>query len=95
MGSGADPHDRHSDDDHGALHLAIAAASSPGLEREVRRLWFRRQMRRAWVVAADRGLPPRWHQELIEAIASRDPARAEAHMRHHVRLNTGRHRDRS
>jgi DNA-binding GntR family transcriptional regulator len=93
MGSGADPQDRAHDEAHAALHLAIAAAGSSALERELRRLWFRRQMTRAWVAAADHGLPAGWHQGLIAAIASRDPERAAAHMRYHVRQNTTRHQD--
>jgi DNA-binding GntR family transcriptional regulator len=94
MRVGADPGDRTHDEAHGALHLAIVeAAGCPGLARELRRLWFRRQMHRAWVTASDRGLPARWHQGLVAAIASRDPARAEAHMRFHVRWNTVRHQE--
>lgn len=93
MGAGADPGDLVHDEAHGALHLAIAAAGSAGLARELRRLWFRRQMHRAWVAAVDHGLPPRWHQDLISAIASRDAVRAEGFMRHHVRRNTVRHQE--
>jgi DNA-binding GntR family transcriptional regulator len=93
MGVAADPGDLVHDEAHGALHLAIAAAGSAGLARELRRLWFRRQMHRAWVAAVDHGLPPRWHQDLVAAIASRDAARAEAFMRFHVRRNTTRHQD--
>lgn len=92
MRAGADPDDREHDQEHGALHLAIAkACGRPGLGRELQRLWFRRQMRRAWSTAADRGLPATWHRALVAAIASRDPARAAAHMRFHVRWNTIRH----
>ena len=92
MHAGADPGDLASDQAHGALHLAIIeAAGCSALARELRRLWFRRQMHRAWVTAADRGLPSGWHRDLVAAIASRDPARAEAHMRFHVRWNTPRH----
>lgn len=94
MRAGADPGDHVSDQAHGALHLAIIeAAGCSGLARELRRLWFRRQMHRAWVTAADRGLPSGWHCDLIAAIASRDAARAEAHMRFHVRWNTLRHQE--
>lgn len=94
MRAGADPHDDASDRQHGALHLAIATATGGGaLPRALQRLWFRRQMHRAWVTASDRGLPAGWHRDLITAIASRDPARAEAHMRFHVRWNTERHQD--
>lgn len=94
MVAGADPGDHDSDQRHGAFHLALAAATGrPGLQRELRRLWFRRQMHRAWVNAAHRGLPAAWHQGLVAAIASRDPGRAEAHMRFHVRWNTPRHQD--
>jgi DNA-binding GntR family transcriptional regulator len=50
-------------------------------------------MHRAWVTATDRGLPSGWHRDLVAAIASRDPGRAEAHMRFHVRWNTLRHQE--
>lgn len=94
MRAGADPDDRTHDEAHGALHLAIAeAAGSTALARELRRLWFRRQMHRAWVAATDHGLPPGWHQGLIRALASRDPDRAARHMRFHVRWNTVRHQE--
>ena len=92
MRAGANPEDQTSDQRHGAFHLAIAAAAGlSGLHRELQRLWFRRQMHRAWVTATDRGLPTGWHHSLIEAIASRDPGRAEVYMRFHVRWNTARH----
>ena len=92
--AGADPNDRTRDQEHGALHLAIAAATGrTGLQRELQRLWFRRQMHHAWVTATDRGLPPAWHQGLVAALASHDPERAEAHMRFHVRWNTVRHQE--
>lgn len=94
MRAGADPDDRAHDQAHGALHLAIAAGGGqPGLQRELQRLWFRRQMHQAWVTATDRGLPPGWHARLVAAIATRDPARAEEHMRYHVRWNTVRHQE--
>lgn len=94
MVAGADPGDRASDERHGAFHLALAAAAArPGLQRELRRLWFRRQMHRAWVSAAHRGLPEAWHRGLVAAIATRDPQRAEAYMRFHVRWNTPRHQE--
>jgi DNA-binding GntR family transcriptional regulator len=32
-----------------------------------------------------RDLPPRWHQDLIEALATGEPTAADAKMRHHVR----------
>ena len=94
MRAGANPDDQTCDQQHGAFHLAIAAAAGrSGLQRELQRLWFRRQMHRAWVTATDRGLPTGWHHSLIEAIASRDPGRAEVYMRFHVRWNTLRHQD--
>ena len=33
-------------------------------------------------------LPPRWHQDLVEALASADPVRADRAMRRHVRFRT-------
>jgi DNA-binding GntR family transcriptional regulator len=92
MVAGADPRDHAHEAEHGELHAAIAAAAGRGaLEKELRRLWFRRQMRRAWENAARVGLPPGWHASLIAAIATRDPQAAETAMRHHVRLHTARH----
>jgi DNA-binding GntR family transcriptional regulator len=94
MLAGANPNDQTCDQQHGAFHLAIAAAAGrSGLQRELQRLWFRRQMHRAWVTATDRGLPTGWHHSLIKAIASRDPRRAEVYMRFHVRWNTLRHQE--
>ena len=92
MRAGADPYDAAHDGEHGAFHLAIARASRhAGLAKELQRLWFRRHMHRAWVNATRHGIPARWHQNLVAALATRDPAKAGAHMRYHVRWNTSRH----
>jgi DNA-binding GntR family transcriptional regulator len=40
-------------------------------------------------VATDHQTPPRWHQELIEAVAGFDPEAADRAMRGHVRLGLG------
>jgi len=94
MQAGADPHDKTHDEAHGDFHLSIARASGRSvLARELRRLWFRRYMHLAWINAAEHGIPACWHQQLVAAIATRDPARAEAHMRFHVRWGTPRHQD--
>lgn len=95
MQAGADPHDVANDEAHGAFHLAIARASGHEvLARELQRLWFRRHMHRAWINATQHGLPPSWHQDLVTALRTRNPAVAEAHMRFHVCWDTSRHQDR-
>ena len=95
MKAGADPGDSDHDDAHGAFHLAIAQASGRAvLARELERVWFRRYMHQTWVNATRHGLPAKWHQKLVAALSTRNPAVAEAQMRFHVRWNTSRHQDR-
>lgn len=80
---------------HLAFHLAIArAAGFAALGEELQRVWFRRLMRLNWVKATHYKRVPRdWHQQLVRAIASRDPERAEMQMRRHV--SYGREDDRA
>jgi DNA-binding GntR family transcriptional regulator len=40
-------------------------------------------------VASDFQLPPRWHEELMDAVTGRDPDAAGAAMRKHVRHGLG------
>jgi len=73
---------------HMGLHVKIARSTGIGaLEAELQRLWRRRWMpldRLSYLRSTT--LPRNWHQQLLAAIASRDPARAEAQMRRHVRF---------
>lgn len=73
---------------HLEFHEAIARFSGfPILAEELRRVWVRRFMRLNWINATVHPVPPQWHRQLTDAIATRDPAFAEAKMRHHVRFN--------
>ena len=79
---------------HQEFHLAIARASTcTSLADELQRIWFRRLMWMNWIKATHyRRVPANWHQQLVAALARRDPDRAEAKMREHVRY--GREDDR-
>ena len=83
----SDPHSRLGMRLHLDIHLGIAAATGyQSLGDELRRVWFQRYMYLNWINATVVDpVPAKWHQKLIEAIASRDPARAESAMREHVR----------
>ena len=72
---------------HFDFHLGLAACGGfASLTEELQRVWFRRLMRLNWVKATHcRAVPKDWHQQLVTAIASHDPDRAEAKMREHVR----------
>ncbi len=72
---------------HFDLHLGIGRATGyKSLEEELGRVWFQRYMSLNWISATlVEPVPAKWHQQLMEAISSRDPARAEAAMREHVR----------
>lgn len=72
---------------HQRFHLAIAKATShERLAEELERVWYRRLMWMNWIKATRyRRVPSDWHQQLVQAFASRDSDRAEARMREHVR----------
>ncbi len=75
---------------HLELHVAIAqnAKQCPRLVHELERVWFRWLMRLNWIKGTIYGSQPAdWHSQLVEAIASRDPDKAEAKTREHVRKN--------
>jgi len=73
------------------LHLEFHArlAQLSGLERladEVRRVWSRLLMRLNWIKALRyRKVPEDWHQQLVDAMRTRNPDVAETKMREHVR----------
>lgn len=76
---------------HLDLHAGITAATGyTVLGDELRRVWFQRYMYLNWINATlVNPVPEGWHQRLMQAIASRDPERAEAAMREHVRYGQG------
>jgi len=74
---------------HMEFHLTVAKYSaSRVLEMELQRVGYRELMRLKWITAGHIPSPPKWHAELVEALATRDPAKAEAKMRAHVRFGT-------
>lgn len=75
---------------HLDFHLAVAQAGGyTSLADELQRVWFRRLMRLSWLKATQyRPVPADWHEQLVAAIAGRDPDRAEAAMRHHVQYGS-------
>ena len=85
--SGDDPafrFDVHSH--HVRLHMHIAEHAGSALLREM--IETNHVLVLNWlfdVVGRRTPLPPRFHSELVEAIVSGDPARADAAMRAHVR----------
>lgn len=79
---------------HFNFHLSLAEATGwQVLTNSMRGIWFRRIMvsiaqNKEWFV-----VPDNWHLQLIKAIASGDPDKAEAKMREHVRDSRDRVRD--
>ncbi len=72
---------------HLEFHLYIARfGGNQAIEREVHRIWRRRLMRWNWLSAKSLNIPADWHQQLVGAIAKRDPEIAEKEMRKHVRF---------
>jgi DNA-binding GntR family transcriptional regulator len=82
-----EPHSHAGRMAHQGFHLAIARATSyERLAEELQRVWFRRLMWMNWIKATHyRRVPRDWHQQLARTFAARDPDRAEARMREHVR----------
>jgi GntR family transcriptional regulator, rspAB operon transcriptional repressor len=72
---------------HHEFHLAMVdAAGFSSLSEALQRCNLFSLLVRAVVAQGRRAeLPPDWHQSLIDAIAARDPDKAEARMRLHVR----------
>ena len=75
---------------HWDFHLTLARAGGfTSLAAELERVWFRRLMRLNWLKATQyRRVPEDWHEQLCNAIASRNVDRAEAKMRHHVQFGS-------
>jgi DNA-binding GntR family transcriptional regulator len=72
---------------HRQIHVDIARCGRAArLAEELDRVWTRRHARLTWLDPAG-VMPDNWHERLIKAIASRDPDRAEAKMREHVRYH--------
>jgi len=88
MMSGGGPHSKLGMNTHFDFHRAIAEAGKfPVLVDELQRVWFRRLMRLSWVKATHyQRVPKGWHQQLVKTLAARDPDKAEAEMRRHVRF---------
>ena len=73
---------------HLDFHLTIARYSGfPLLEKRLETAGFLELMRVNWVNAAVFSVPKGWHKQLVDSIATNDPAVAEAKMRQHVRYN--------
>ncbi len=85
-----DPGSKLGAQSHFDFHLAIARAGGFGsLADELQRVWFRRLMRLNWLKATQyRPVPADWHEQLVDAIASRDVQRAEDHMRQHAQFGS-------
>lgn len=79
---------------HFDFHVSVVEATGwPVLVSAMRGIWFRRIM-----VSIDENMelfrvPPNWHSQLVGALASGDPDRAESKMREHVRHSRDRFRD--
>lgn len=89
-----DSHSKSGRVQHMEFHLLIARYSGfPLLESKLRSAGFMELMRVNWINATTFSVPDRWHQQLIEAISTRDASLAEAKMRQHVRYNLERYID--
>lgn len=86
-----DPRSKLGMQTHLKFHLEVArCAGFVSLGEELQRVWFRRLMRLSWIKATKcTPVPEDWHQQVVRAITSRDPDRADAKMREHVRYGTG------
>ncbi len=71
---------------HKEFHLMVASSGGFAvLADELSRVWFRRLMRLNWIKSAQfRPVPKDWHEQLVRAMQTRDPDRAEKKMREHV-----------
>lgn len=80
---------------HSDFHITIARMSGYSLlVHELERAGFLDLMRVNWVNATViEPVPDEWHQQLVTALATRDPDYAERKMREHVRFGRERHLD--
>jgi DNA-binding GntR family transcriptional regulator len=77
-------------DIHQEIHLSLARLTQSSLLiREVERVWQRYCVFFNWMSAQALPVPKQWHRILLDAIASRDPHRAEDTMREHVLYGKG------
>ncbi len=69
------------------FHMDVVRCSGyPSVAEELGRVWFRRVMRLSWLTALHvKPVIENAHQKLIDALSSRNPDRAEAVMRAHIR----------
>ena len=86
------PYSQKGMETHFDFHMSIArCARCPALEQALERVWFRRLMQIGWAQAVLFRVPLGWHSTLVKALATRDPERAEAAMRYHVRFNNDKY----
>jgi len=85
-----DPNSKLGMETHLEFHMEITCCTGyPRLGEELKRLWFRRLMRLNWLKATQYRRPPAdWHQQIVQVLSRRDPERADAKMRDHVRFGT-------
>jgi DNA-binding GntR family transcriptional regulator len=89
-----DPRSEEGMNKHLEYHLTLARAGGYSiLAEELERVWLRRLVQLNWINAIIYPVPPHWHRQLTDAIATRDVAYAEAKMRHHVRYNIDHYLD--
>jgi len=77
------------------FHMDVALCGGcGGLVRELGRVWFRRVMRFSWLkLMRYKPMMKDCHQQLVEAMAGRDPNLADAKMREHVRYSNDKDRE--
>jgi|GEM_PF-511985 len=82
-----DPHSEAGMRAHAEFHLNLARLTGRAvLVVELRKVWSRRFMQLAWIGATViQKVPLDWHQRLIVALATGDPAIADEATRYHVR----------
>ena len=77
------------------FHMDVARCGGcSGLVRELSRVWFRRVMRFSWLkLMRYKPMMKDCHQQLVTAMATRDPELADAKMREHVRYSNDMDRE--
>lgn len=80
------PRPKEADDRHLDFHVAVArVAGAQALVDLLGKVWFRRLNTLNTANVSIKPVPADWHGQLVDALATHDPERAEAVMRHHVR----------